>query len=246
MQPSILDNLWINYFDTKDEKAKKDLIENYVPLVKHVISRMNIAPPSYLDYEDLVSYGIFGLIQAIERYDVTKKVKFETYAYMRIRGSIIDELRKVDGVPQSIKNNAKTLQEAFSYLEQTLGRTVEDEDLCKYLNITSDELNNLYKSIAPLTTTIPFDDFILPDDTYFLENPMDVLIEKKETCKILGEAIAELPKKEKTVITLYYYEDLNFKEISKVLDLSQGRISQLHTKAILRLRGKLSRRLKFP
>ncbi|HHV39641.1 MAG TPA: sigma-70 family RNA polymerase sigma factor, partial [Tepidimicrobium sp.] len=176
----------------------------------------------------------------------TKKVKFETYAYMRIRGSIIDELRKVDGVPQSIKNNAKTLQEAFSYLEQTLGRTVEDEDLCKYLNITSDELNNLYKSIAPLTTTIPFDDFILPDDTYFLENPMDVLIEKKETCKILGEAIAELPKKEKTVITLYYYEDLNFKEISKVLDLSQGRISQLHTKAILRLRGKLSRRLKFP
>ncbi|MDK2877500.1 MAG: polymerase sigma factor FliA [Thermoanaerobacteraceae bacterium] len=235
------DRLWADYNDTKDKKIKEQLVESYIPLIKHIVNRMAISLPSYIDSEDLISYGIFGLLQAIERYDASKGVKFETYAYARIKGSIIDELRKLDWIPQNIRKKAKLLQKAYAELEQSLGRTVKDEDICNYLNLSNDELQNLYNEIA-FTTVLSFDDLLFTED-YMRESVRpDIMAEKKEVKRLLGQAINRLPYQEKLVITLYYYEGLTLKEISKVLELSQGRISQLHTKAILRLRGSLSRK----
>ena len=143
MQIDNAEKLWQSY-NNADKHIKEKIIENHIPLIKHIVNRMNINLPPYLEYEDLISYGIFGLMQAIERYDVKKGIKFETYAYTRIKGSIIDELRKIDWVPQGIRKKVKILQNAFSELEQFLGRTVNDNDICNYLNITVKELHEMY------------------------------------------------------------------------------------------------------
>lgn len=240
MQPTPIqaEKLWQTFYSTKDNKIKEKLIEIYIPLVKHVVYRMNINLPTYLEQEDLISYGIFGLIQAVERYDIKKGVKFETYAYSRIRGSIIDELRKLDLIPQNIRKKAKILENTYSQLEQRLGRSVEERDVCKMLNISQAELDEIYKKITPFTNLIPFNDFIFVESKNHTKPEKQ--IEQNEVKRVLAKAINSLSKQERLVITLYYYEGLNFKEISEVLNLSQGRISQLHTKAILRLRGKLS------
>jgi len=235
------DRLWLDYNDTKDKNLKEKLVESYIPLIKHIVNRMAISLPSYVDNEDLISYGVFGLLQAIERYDVTCGVKFETYAYSRIKGSIIDELRKLDWVPQNIRKKASLLQKAYAELEQSLGRTVKDEDICKHLNISSEELQHIYNEIA-CTSVLSFDDLPFTEDFTKESFRPDIMAEKQEIKNILGQAINRLPYQEKLVVTLYYYEGLTLKEISKVLELSQGRISQLHTKAILRLRGSLSRK----
>ncbi|MCR4430532.1 MAG: FliA/WhiG family RNA polymerase sigma factor [Tepidanaerobacteraceae bacterium] len=235
------DRLWLDYNDTLDGNLKEKIIEKYIPLIKHIVSRMAISLPAYIDSDDLISYGIFGLLQAIDRYDASKGVKFETYAYARIKGSIIDELRKLDWVPQSIRKKAKLIQRTYSELEQALGRAVTDEDVCKHLNISKGELQNIYNEIA-FTSIISLDDLLYAEDFTKETARPDIMAEKQELKKILGEAINRLPYQEKLVVTLYYYEGLTLKEIAKVLDLSQGRISQLHTKAILRLRGSLSRK----
>lgn len=241
MQSVNPEKLWKSYYNSKDNSIKEKIIENYIPLIKHIVNRMNINLPPYLEYEDLISYGVFGLIQAIERYDAKKGIKFETYAYSRIKGSIIDELRKIDWVPQGVRKKAKILQNAFSELEQLLGRSINDEDICNYLNITMKELHELYSEVATFYSVLSFDDLIGYEAGQSSNQP-DVQAEKQELKEILGNAINRLLPQEKLVITLYYYEGLNFKEIAKVLELSQGRISQLHTKAILRLRGHLSRK----
>lgn len=236
------DKLWQSYYNTGDKYIKEKIVENYIPLIKHIVNRMNISLPPYLEYEDLISYGIFGLMQAVERYDAKKGIKFETYAYARIKGSIIDELRKIDWVPQGIRKKVKTLQNAFSELEQLLGRSVNDEDICDYLNITIKELHEIYSEVTAFYGILSFDDLIGHEETGQSSNRPDIQAEKEEVKEILGTAINQLPPQEKLVITLYYYEGLNFKEIAEVMELSQGRISQLHTKAILRLRGHLSRK----
>jgi RNA polymerase sigma factor for flagellar operon FliA len=241
MQIDNAEKLWQSY-NNADKHIKEKIIKNYIPLIKHIVNRMNINLPPYLEYEDLISYGIFGLMQAVERYDAKKGIKFETYAYARIKGSIIDELRKIDWVPQGIRKKVKTLQKAFSGLEQLLARSVDDKDICNYLNITLKELHEIYTEMATFYGILPFEDLLGHEDTGQSSNQPDVQAEKKEVKEILGNAINKLPSQEKVVITLYYYEGLNFKEIAEVLELSQGRISQLHTKAILRLRGHLSRK----
>lgn len=233
--------LWTNFYDTRDKKIKDKLVESYIPLVKYIVNRMVISLPPYLDTEDLISYGIFGLLEAIERYDASKGVKFETYAYSRIKGSIIDELRKQDWIPQTIRKKAKMIQDTYEKLEQKLGRTVKDEDVCDCLKISSQELKEIYNDIS-LMTVLSFDDLLSAEDSVRDSARPDVMAEKQEIKDILGEAINRLPEQEKLVVTLYYYEGLTLKEISKVMGLSQGRISQLHTKAILRLRGSLSRK----
>jgi len=242
MQIENAEKLWQSYNNTGDKDIKAKIIENYFPLIKHIVSRMNISLPPYLEYEDLISYGIFGLMQAIERYDVKKGIKFETYAYTRIKGSIIDELRKIDWVPQGIKKKAKMLQNTFSELEQHLGRSVNDEDICNYLDITIEELHKIYTEVTTFYGILSFNDLIGYEDIDQSSYRPDIQAEKEEVKDILGNAINQLPPQEKLVITLYYYEGLNFKEIAEVLELSQGRISQLHTKSILRLRGHLSRK----
>jgi len=241
MQSTNSEKLWISYHNSKDNSVKEKIIENYIPLIKHIVNRMNINLPSYLEYEDLISYGVFGLLQAIERYDAKKGIKFETYAYSRIKGSIIDELRKIDWIPQGMRKKAKILQNAFSDLEQLLGRSINDEDICDYLNISMQELNELYSDVTALYSVLTFDD-LMGFEAGQSDSLPDIQAEKHELKEILGNAINQLSPQEKLVITLYYYEGLNFKEIAKVLELSQGRISQIHTKAILRLRGHLSRK----
>jgi len=235
------ENLWKIYHTSKDHSVKEKIIENYLPLIKHIVNRMNVKLPSYLEYDDLISYGVFGLLQAIERYDAKKGIKFETYAYSRIKGSIIDELRKIDWIPPGVRKKAKILQNAFAELEQSLGRSVNDEDICKHLNISVDELHKMYSDVATLYNVLTFDDLI-NIETFKSDSQPEIQAEKQELKEILGNAINKLSPQERLVITLYYYEGLNFKEIANVLDLSQGRISQLHTKAILRLRGHLSRK----
>ena len=241
MQTANSEKLWMSYYNSKDSSIKEKIIENYIPLIKHIVNRLNINLPPYLEYEDLISFGVFGLLQAIERYDANKGVQFETYAYSRIKGSIIDELRKIDFVPQGVRKKAKLLQNAFAELEQLLGRSVSDEDICNHLNITMEELYQLYSEVSTFYNVLAFDDLIGYESGQASNQP-EVQAEKQELKKILGNAINKLQQQERLVITLYYYEGLNFKEIAKVLDVSQGRVSQLHTKAILRLRGHLSRK----
>ncbi|HHY04991.1 MAG TPA: FliA/WhiG family RNA polymerase sigma factor [Thermoanaerobacterales bacterium] len=232
-----------NYSDS-DIDYKNKMIEKYLPLVKYVVNRLNLNLPPYLEYNDLVGYGVFGLIQAVERFEPNRGTSFETYAYARIKGSIIDELRKIDFIPQNARKKLKILQDVHQELEQKLCRTVTDEDICKHMKISMDKLKDLYTQVANLTGTMPFDDLILIQDTMYDKNQPDVQAEKQEIKSVLSQAINNLQDKEKMVITLYYYEGLTFKEIAKVLNLSQGRISQLHTKAILRLRGHLSHKMK--
>lgn len=232
-----------NYSDS-DIDYKNKMIEKYLPLVKYVVNRLNLNLPPYLEYNDLVGYGVFGLIQAVERFEPNRGTSFETYAYARIKGSIIDELRKIDFIPQNARKKLKILQDVHQELEQKLCRTVTDEDICKHMKISMDKLKDLYTQVANLTGTMPFDDLILIQDTMYDKNQPDVQAEKQEIKSVLSKAINNLQDKEKMVITLYYYEGLTFKEIAKVLNISQGRISQLHTKAILRLRGHLSHKMK--
>lgn len=241
MEATKADKLWLDYNDTRDSNIKEKIIEKYIPLIKHIVNRLAISLPSYIDTDDLISYGMFGLLQAIDRYDASKGVKFETYAYSRIRGAIIDELRKLDWVPQSIRKKAKLIQQTYEELEQKFGHAVTDEDICKHLNISKEELELIYNEIA-FTSVISLEDLIFAEDFTKENTRPDIIAEKQELKKILGDAINRLPYREKLVITLYYYEGLTLKEIAKALDLSQGRISQLHTKAILRLRGSLSRK----
>ncbi|NLU09620.1 MAG: FliA/WhiG family RNA polymerase sigma factor [Tepidanaerobacter acetatoxydans] len=242
MQIENTEKLWLNYNNTKDKYVKEQLIEKYIPLIKHIVNRMNVNLPPYLEYEDLISYGVFGLMQAIERYDTKKGIKFETYAYTRIKGSIIDELRKIDMIPQAVRKKIKMIQNAFSEMEQLLGHSVNDSDICKYLGITKNDLYKIYEEISAACGVLSFDELIEYEDARQAYRQPDIQAEKGEVKEILGNAINKLPLQEKLVITLYYYEGLNFKEIAEVLELSQGRISQIHTKAILRLRGHLSRK----
>ena len=181
-------------------------------------------------------------MQAIERYNPKKGVKSETYAYTRIKGSIIDELRRIDWVPQRIRERGKVLQKAFSELEQKLGRSVNDEDICNYLDITIDELQNIYSEIAALTGIFPFDD--LMDFKKIRDSCLqpDIQAEREEVKEILGNAINKLPAQENLLSLFIITKILVLKKLLRFLELSQGRISQLHTKAILRLRGHLSRK----
>ncbi|MDN5330921.1 MAG: polymerase sigma factor FliA [Tepidanaerobacteraceae bacterium] len=233
------ENLLIEYKTKGDSTLKEKLVKTYIPLVKHIAARLAINLPPSVDYDDLVSVGVIGLLQAIDRYDVEKGVKFETFAYMRIKGAMLDELRRLNWIPQKAMEKAKILQQAYSELEQELEGNVKDEDICRKLNITMDELQQTYKELAA-TNLVSLEEVlsvVAEED----ERP-ERYVEKEELKKLLGEAIEKLPDKEKLVIALYYYEGLNLKEISAVLDLSPARVSQLHTKAILRLRGSLSRK----
>lgn len=234
-----IENLLFQYKTKGDAAIKEEVVKLYIPLVKHIAARLAINLPPSVDYDDLVSAGIIGLLQSIDRYDVEKGVKFETFAYMRIKGAMLDELRKLNWVPQKTMEKAKILQQAYSELEQELGGNIRDEDICRKLNITMEELKQTYRELAA-TNLVSLEEVlsvVAEED----ERP-ERFVEKEEVKRLLGDAIDKLPDKEKLVVALYYYEGLNLKEIASVLNLSPARVSQLHTKAIFRLRGSLSRK----
>jgi RNA polymerase sigma factor for flagellar operon FliA len=242
-------SLWLEYRRTGDKALRDRLIVNYSPLVKYVAGRLGSSLPTHVDEADLVSYGLLGLMSAIDRYDPERDIKFETYAIARIRGSIIDELRTLDWVPRSVRSRAREIERAIRELESKLGRAPTDEEIAGKVGISTDELEESLvdisrSSIAALdelwSTSSEGDQVSLLDT---LEDPESVkpadALDETEIREALAEAISRLPEREKLVVTLYYYEELTLREIGEVLGVTESRVSQLHAKAILRLRSRL-------
>jgi RNA polymerase sigma factor for flagellar operon FliA len=244
--------LWRKYKRSKDQATRDRLILTYAPLVKYVAGRLGSGLPAHVDENDLVSYGLLGLIGAIERFDPDRDIKFETYAIARIKGSIIDELRALDWVPRSVRSRARDIERAIAELERKLHRAPTDEEISEKLGLTTDELNDSLSeigrsSIAALDElwTISSgdggDQIALIDTIEDTQGPEPQSeLAQTELKEALGEAIARLPEREKLVVTLYYYEELTLREIGEVLGVTESRVSQLHTKAVLRLKARLA------
>jgi RNA polymerase sigma factor FliA len=248
--------LWRRYRADPGSKALRDrLILTYAPLVKYVAGRLGSGLPAHVDDDDLVSYGVLGLMGAIERYDPNRDVKFETYAITRIKGSIIDELRAMDWVPRSVRARARDIERAIAELERRLHRAPTDAEIAEKLGITEPELEDSLtdisrSSIAALDELWTVntgggggsgDQVALIDTIEDTEAPdPQGSLSQAEMREAVGEAIARLPEREKLVITLYYYEELTLREIGEVLGVTESRVSQLHTKAVLRLKGRLA------
>lgn len=235
--------LWHSYKHNRNLQAKTKLIEHYIQLVKVIAGRLYTSYGTNVEYDDLVSYGIFGLIDAIEKFDLDKQVKFRTYAQIRIRGAIIDELRSLDWIPRSIRQKARQIEEVYSKLENQLGRSVFDIEVADELGITIKELQDILMQTNSFNI-ISLEETIFENNIASKQGEQDDLPEEvictKETYNILRENIEKLPEREKQVISLYYYNNLTYKEIGAVLQVSESRVSQLHSKAILRLRTKFT------
>src|SRR5450756_1437077 len=249
-QRADLSTLWSRFKDERDPVAREELILNYSPLVKYVAGRLSANLPQTVDNADLISYGIFGLIDAIEKFDTERGIKFETYAIARIKGAIIDELRAMDWVPRSVRSRARDIERAYITLETKLRRTPKDAEVAHELGIPIKELHDTFTKLS-YTSVVSFEELWSPggekDDRTSLvsmiqdhtaEDPV-VTNESEEVKTILARAIERLPEREKIVIALYYYEGLTLKEIGEVLGVTESRVSQLHTKAVLRLRARL-------
>jgi len=241
--------LWQEFKRTGDRGLRDRLILTYAPLVKYVAGRLGSGLPAHVEEGDLVSYGLLGLIGAIERFDPDRDIKFETYAIARIKGSIIDELRSMDWVPRSVRARARDIERAIADLESRLTRAPTDEEIAAKLGITEEEFQDSLLEISrssiaaldELWTVSSSGDQIALIDTIEDEqgpNPQSAL-DETEMREAIAEAISRLPEREKLVVTLYYYEELTLREIGEVLGVTESRVSQLHTKAILRLKARL-------
>ncbi len=249
-QEEIEEKLWSQYKKSKDPSIREWFIKQYAPLVRYVAGKLAVGLPQSVDFDDLVGYGVFGLIDAIEKFDPEKHVKFKTYAVTRIRGSIIDELRNADWVPRSVRQKSREIENAIVELEAKMGRAPTDKEIAEHLNLSEDDFNDVIQKISG-TTVLSLDDVWYTGDdndkvsiidsieAHPSQNP-DHEVEREEMKRVILEALRELPEKEQKVLILYYYEDLTLKEIGKVLDVTESRVSQLHTKAITRLRAKLT------
>ena len=235
-----VDSLWQAYQKHRSLELRNQLAEHYLPLVKIVAGRLAISLPPHVDREDLLSSGFFGLLDAIDRYDLQRKNKFETYAGVRIRGAMIDHLRARDWIPVTMRQKIRKYEQTVYDLENQLGRSATDEELASALEVTVEELHVLISQLNA-ATVIPLEEYLRTESPEALDaNPVENA-ESKELKETLAKAIDRLPEREKTVVSLYYYEELTLKEISLILHLSEARISQLHTKAIFRMRGYLAR-----
>jgi RNA polymerase sigma factor for flagellar operon FliA len=244
--------LWTRYKEDGDSEARDQLILNYSPLVKYVAGRVASSLPQTVDTADLISFGIFGLIDAIEKFDLERAIKFETYAIARIKGAIIDELRALDWVPRSVRSKAREIEAAYARLQNELRREPTDKEIAEAIGVTPSEYKAILTKLS-YTSVVSFEEALprrgeheeggqsalssIPDER--AEDPVAVF-ESVEMKDILADAIERLPDREKTVVTLYYYEGLTLKEIGQVLGVTESRVSQLHTKAVLRLRGRLA------
>jgi RNA polymerase sigma factor for flagellar operon FliA len=243
--------LWRQYKQNKDQATRDRLILTYAPLVKYVAGRLGSGLPAHVDDEDLASYGLLGLIGAIERFDPTREIKFETYALGRIKGAIIDELRSLDWVPRSVRSRARQIERTIGELEAKLGRAPNDDEIAGKLGVSQEELDDdLFQisrtSIAALDELWTVsgsggDQVALIDTIEDTTGPSPTAaLDETELREAMADAIAGLPEREKIVITLYYYEELTLREIGEVLGVTESRVSQLHTKAVLRLKSRLS------
>jgi RNA polymerase sigma factor for flagellar operon FliA len=247
-----LRELWRRYKVEGDESARERLVVAYSPLVKFIAGRMASGLPAHVDEADLISYGLLGLIGAIERFDLDREIKFETFAVARVKGSIIDELRSLDWVPRSVRARARAIEEAHAELESKLGRPPRDEEMAERLEMSVEELDDALLEIAN-SSVLALDDlwtFADPEggsqvsvlDT--IQDPSSADPEAEaQTSELkdrLADAIESLPERERLVIALYYYEHLTLREIGEVLGVTESRVSQLHTKAVIALRSRFS------
>jgi RNA polymerase sigma factor FliA len=244
--------LWQNYLTLKSPATREAIILRYAPLVKYVAGRVAIGLPSNVEFDDLVSFGVFGLMDAIEKFDPLRGIKFETYAIARIRGAILDGLRSNDWVPRSVRQKSRELERICAELENRLGRSATDQEISEAMGISVHEFYQLLSEVS-CTTLSSLDELWLvhsnDDDTVRVldlvrnnesEDPLHQ-VEMEEIKTTLASAIDCLPERERMVIALYYYEGLTLKEIGEIMEISESRVSQIHTKAIFRLRGRLNR-----
>ena len=235
------------YSATKSPEVREKIILEYAPLVKLVAGRLSMYLGYNVEYEDLVSYGIFGLIDAIDKFDCMKEVKFETYASLRIRGAILDQIRKMDWIPRTIRQKQKQIDSVIKEIEQSTGRTATEEEIAGGLGISMEEYLE-WQSQMKITGVVSLNEYLdqgsdVSQDfsrhtTSGFVGPEEQ-IEKEELKQVLGEAMESLTEKEQKVIALYYYEELTLKEISNILEVSESRISQLHTRALQKMKVKM-------
>lgn len=239
--------LWDDYGRTRAPEIREKIILEYAPLVKLVAGRLSMYLGYNVEYEDLVSYGIFGLIDAIDKFDSMKEVKFETYASLRIRGAILDQIRKMDWIPRTIRQKQKKIDAVIKEIELISGKTATDEEIAKKLGITDEEYLE-WQSQMKITNVVSLNEYMeqgceVPAEgnrhtTAKFESPEEN-IEKEELKQVLEQTLLLLTEKERRVILLYYYEELTLKEISNVLEVSESRISQLHTRALQKMKEKM-------
>lgn len=237
--------LWQTYSKDKSPEIKEKLILEYAQLVKYVAGRLNMYLGNNVEYEDLVGYGVFGLIDAIDKFDYEKGVKFETYASLRIRGSILDNIRRMDWIPRSVRKKQKMIDTAGQSLENALGRPPTEEEIAKELEISVDEYIKWVNKTKVLSLT-SLEEFIEQGSEAKIDsinksryNQPESVVEKNELKNVLKEAVDHLLDNEKKVIIFYYFEELTLKEISHILGVSESRISQIHTKALKKMKMKL-------
>jgi RNA polymerase sigma factor FliA len=242
---------WRDYKASGEERLRERLILHYSPLVKYVAGRVGVGLPPNIEQADLVSYGIFGLIDAIQKFDLERAIKFETYAISRIKGAIIDELRSIDWIPRSVRYKAREVEKAYAALEARLHRTPTEAEVAVELGIALEDLHTIFSQVS-FVNVVALDELLTAggekgdklslvdtlEDTK-AEDPVQAF-ESEETKYLLAKAINTLPEREKIVVTLYYYEGLTLAEIGQVLGVTESRICQMHTKAVLQLRGKLA------
>jgi RNA polymerase sigma factor FliA len=235
--------LWKSYSKKRVIETKQQLMEQYIGLIKYVIKRLNMVAPNLLDERDLMNIGMLGLSEAIDRFDYKKGVKFETYAIPRVKGMILDELRKLDFAPRSVREKSKQLKEAIHQLENELGREVSSQEVMDYLPVSMreyGEINNVINNSSMISLDKPLGNGkegslydVITDEE--IEDPSEQT-HFQQMKEILVEALEKLPEKQRLIIALYYYEELTFKEIGVILNVSESRVSQIHTEVLLKLR----------
>jgi RNA polymerase sigma factor for flagellar operon FliA len=247
-----ISKVWHQYKKNNDRETRNMLINYYIPLVKITAGRLkSTITAGNVELDDLISYGILGLIDAIDKFDIEKNVKFETYAQMRIRGSMIDQLRKIDWAPRSLRQKSREIEEAYRVLENRLGRSANDIEVAEYLDLKVEEFQDLMGQLNSLSL-VSLEEILenrLENKAVFRNqevegssaNEPESAVEAKEVKRLLREAIDALPEREKLLVTLYYYDELTYKEIGKVMEISESRVSQLHSKAIIRLKSSLNK-----
>jgi RNA polymerase sigma factor for flagellar operon FliA len=242
--------LWARYRTTNDPRTHERLINEYAPLVGYVAGRLRAHLPPHMDESDLNQWGLLGLIDAIARFDPTRAIRFETFAMTRIRGAIIDELRGLDWVPRSVRTRARQVERAIAEIERQKGATATDAEVAEYLGITPETLDATFVDISRGSMMALDDAFVgtgTPDTIALIDvladtsasSPTQVVSQADRTAAI-DAALEQLPERERLVVRLYYFDEMTLKEIAKILNVSESRASQLHSKGILRLRARLA------
>jgi len=247
---SQVDALWLQYKEKDDAKAREQIIMKYAYLAKYVVDRMCIRTSNVMAYDDLVSYAVIGLINAVERFDPYRAIKFQTYAITRIRGAVLDALKSMDWLPRGMREAGQEMTRTMARLEAETGRTPSDEEVAAAMDVSIDELGRIVTSTGQ-SAMLSLEELISTGEDYSSESGLgngsyggidpSSSAEAQERKRLLAKAIDELPEREKMVVSLYYKEGLTLKEIAEVLSVTESRACQIHSKAMIRLNGKLSR-----